>query len=59
MDRDNNWDRVKMAYDAIVYGRGDNYKTYKEAIDNNYKNGNMDEFIIPAVLDKDGMVKEK
>mgnify|MGYP000125611448 CR=1 FL=1 len=58
MDRDNNWDRVKMAYDAIVYGRGDNYKNYKEAIDNNYKNGNMDEFIIPAVLDKDGMVKE-
>lgn len=58
MDRDNNWDRVKMSYDAIVYGRGDNYKTYKEAIDNNYKNGNMDEFIIPAVLDKDGMVKE-
>ncbi len=58
MDRDNRWDRVEKAYQAIVNGIGENYKTAKEAIEANYQKEINDEFIVPAVIDKNGMVKE-
>ena len=32
MDRDNNFDRLKLAYDAIVYGKGSKYSSYKELV---------------------------
>ena len=35
MDRDNNFDRLKLAYDAIVYGEGKVYNTYQEIIEEN------------------------
>ena len=28
VDRDNNYDRLKLAYDAIVYGEGKKYNSY-------------------------------
>ena len=58
MDRDNNWDRIKKAYDAMTVGSGEVYSSYNEAIESNYKRDNQDEFIIPAVLDSKGMVEE-
>ena len=58
MDRDNNWDRIKLAYDAIANGEGEKYDSYKEAIKNNYDKGIEDEFIIPAVIDSSGIVSE-
>ncbi len=51
MDRDNNFDRLKLSYDAIVYGDGPKYNTYKELVDDNYKNGKFDEFVIPGIID--------
>lgn len=51
MDRDNNFDRLKLAYDAICYGKGKKYDNYKDLIEDSYKNGKTDEFIIPALLD--------
>ena len=57
MDRDNNWDRVKLAYDAIVSGIGEKYTTPKEMIETNYKNNITDEFMIPSVLE-DGKLEE-
>ena len=45
MDRDNNFDRVKLAYDAIVYGKGPKYNNYKELIEDNYNKGVFDKFI--------------
>ena len=30
MDRDDNYDRLKLSYDAIVYGEGPKYNNYKE-----------------------------
>jgi len=52
MDRDNNFDRLKLAYDAIVYGEGKVYNTYQELIEENYNNGKYDEFVIPGIIDK-------
>ena len=63
MDRDNNFDSLKLAYDAICYGKGKNYNNYKELIEDSYNNGKTDEFIIPALLkdhkelsDNDGVI---
>jgi len=52
MDRDNHYDRLKKAYDAIVYGIGEHYNNSKDVIDSNYKKNITDEFIIPAVLNE-------
>ena len=50
MDRDNNFDRLKLAYDAICYGNAKEYKDYKELIEENYNNGVFDEFVIPGII---------
>ena len=51
MDRDNNFDRLKLSYDAIVYGEAPKYKDYKSLIEENYNNGKYDEFVIPGIID--------
>ena len=62
MDRDNNFDRLKLSYDAIVYGKGKAYNNYKELIEENYNNGKYDEFVIPGIInrcplnDNDGVI---
>lgn len=53
MDRDNNWDRTKKAYDAMCYGKGEEGHNIKDKIDEYYKNGITDEFIPPTVFRKD------
>jgi len=50
MDRDNRWERVKLAYDAMVKGEGVFATSAKEAIANSYAEGVTDEFIRPVVL---------
>lgn len=54
MDRDNRWDRVEKAYDAIVLGRGNEAKNAVEALENSYKDDVTDEFVIPSVVMSDG-----
>lgn len=51
MDRDNNFDRLKLAYDAICYGKGKTYSDYKELVNENYDNNITDEFVIPGLID--------
>ncbi len=58
MDRDNRWDRVKLAYDNIVCGTGNKYSTYEEVIKENYNKEIYDEFVEPALLDNFGLVEE-
>ena len=58
MDRDNIWDRVEKAYDALVMGEGVQETDPVQAIKNSYANGVTDEFMLPTVIDKDGMIKE-
>ena len=50
MDRDKRWERIKLAYDLMVYGKGAPHKNALEAIQESYDNGVTDEFIKPVVL---------
>jgi 2,3-bisphosphoglycerate-independent phosphoglycerate mutase len=50
MDRDNRWDREKLAYDAIANGIGNNFKTVQKAVENSYEAQEFDEFIKPIVI---------
>ena len=54
MDRDNIWDRVKRAYDAIVLGKGLAAAGAVEAIEKSYAIHETDEFVQPTVVQKDG-----
>lgn len=59
MDRDNRWDRIEKAYNAIVYADGLIFPNYKNVIKYNYDIGITDEFIIPSIIDKNGMIDNK
>ena len=50
MDRDNRWERVQLAYDALVNGVGRNSKNAIESIQNSYDAGVTDEFIKPIIM---------
>ena len=50
MDRDNNWDRIKKAYDAIVLAKGHSSESSLEAVQDSYANNRTDEFIFPTVI---------
>lgn len=49
MDRDNRWERVKLAYDAMVNGEGEKSKDILAAIRKSYANNVTDEFIRPII----------
>ncbi|MBO9698758.1 MAG: 2,3-bisphosphoglycerate-independent phosphoglycerate mutase [Sporocytophaga sp.] len=55
MDRDNRWERVKLAYDLLVNGAGTKTKDVQKSILDSYAEGVTDEFIKPLVVvnDKD------
>lgn len=55
MDRDNRWERVKKAYDALVYGIGDKGISPEQVLIDSYAKGITDEFVIPTVMYKDGV----
>lgn len=50
MDRDKRWERVKLAYDALVEGKGDHTTNILKSIQENYENDVTDEFIKPLVI---------
>lgn len=50
MDRDNRWERIEKAYNAIVCGEGEIRASAKEAIALSYAAGVHDEFVVPAVV---------
>ena len=49
MDRDKRWERVKIAYDALVDGVGEKASDMVEAVQKSYDEGVTDEFIKPVV----------
>lgn len=53
MDRDKRWERVKLAYDAMVNGVGVQARDISSAIENSYQSGVTDEFIQPIVAVND------
>lgn len=50
MDRDNRWERVKLAYDALVKGVGETSLDAVSAIERSYSDNITDEFIKPTVI---------
>lgn len=58
MDRDNNYDRLLKAYNVIVNGIGPSENSIKEYVDKSYNNNITDEFFIPTIFDKSGMISE-
>ena len=54
MDRDNRWDRVELAYKAMVKGEGETGCCGPCAIQESYDNDKTDEFVLPTVIMKDG-----
>lgn len=50
MDRDNRWERVKLAYDAMANGIGNFFKTAQKAIETSYEIQEFDEFVKPIVM---------
>lgn len=60
MDRDKRWERVKLAYDAVVNGIGQPSSDAIESIQQSYDKDITDEFIQPIVMtDADGNPKTK
>ncbi len=51
MDRDNRWERVKLAYDLLTKGEGTAFRSAEEAIKASYeKDPRGDEFILPSIM---------
>jgi 2,3-bisphosphoglycerate-independent phosphoglycerate mutase len=54
MDRDNNYDRVKLAYEALTEGKGVQATSGPAGIQQSYDNDKTDEFVIPTVVVENG-----
>ncbi|MBM3416216.1 MAG: 2,3-bisphosphoglycerate-independent phosphoglycerate mutase [Bacteroidetes bacterium] len=54
MDRDKRWERIKLAYDAMVNGTGQKATDAIAAVENSYHNNITDEFIKPTVILDEG-----
>ncbi|PKH49444.1 2,3-bisphosphoglycerate-independent phosphoglycerate mutase [Tenacibaculum sp. Bg11-29] len=50
MDRDNRWERIKLAYDALIDGKGDFSTNAIESIKKNYTENITDEFVKPIIM---------
>ena len=58
MDRDNRWERVQLAYDAMVYGEGIQNPDPVDAVAQSYANDVTDEFMEPVVCDPEGTISD-
>jgi len=54
MDRDNRWERVQLAYEAMVLSKGEFSSSAVEAIDSSYHDNKTDEFVLPTVITENG-----
>ena len=54
MDRDNRWQRVKLAYDAMVNGQGSRTNDIFQAVEQSYREEVTDEFIKPIIRTDQG-----
>lgn len=54
MDRDNRWERTKLAYDAMVLGEGPKAISAIAAVQSSYEEEAYDEFVLPTVIMEEG-----
>ena len=59
MDRDKRWERVQLAYDAMVYGEGKQSTDPVAAVATSYTEGITDEFVEPIVCDPNGTISDR
>ena len=57
MDRDKRWDRVELAYNAMVCGEGEFCGSPVEAVEKSYAQGLTDEFVKPVVCCNEGRIE--
>lgn len=57
MDRDNRWERVQQAYNAMVFGQGTKNSNPAEAVRASYEEGITDEFVHPIVCLEDSTIQ--
>ena len=58
MDRDKRWERLALAYDAMVYGEGIQNADPVDAVAQSYANGVTDEFVEPVVCCAEGCISD-
>ncbi|MBC7958384.1 MAG: 2,3-bisphosphoglycerate-independent phosphoglycerate mutase [Vallitaleaceae bacterium] len=56
MDRDNRWERVKLAYDAMVKGEGLQAISAVTAVQSSYDLDKNDEFVLPTIILDEGKI---
>ncbi len=52
MDRDNRWERIQLAYNAMVLGEGERATSGVQCVERSYKDNKTDEFILPCVIEE-------
>ena len=58
MDRERDYERTKVYYDALVYGEAPIISSYRTVLEDSYKNEVYDEFIKPVILDENGIIED-
>jgi 2,3-bisphosphoglycerate-independent phosphoglycerate mutase len=58
MDRDKRWERIEIAYNAMIHGTGDEFGLASNAIEDSYNQNITDEFITPKIIDKSGLIEQ-
>lgn len=58
MDRDTNYDRTQIAYDAMTVGTGDRFDSALAGIEAAYASGKTDEFVMPFVVNEAGLITD-
>ncbi|MDF2700269.1 MAG: 2,3-bisphosphoglycerate-independent phosphoglycerate mutase [Haloplasmataceae bacterium] len=58
MDRDKDYDRTQLAYDALTINKGLQYDSAKAGIEASYSKDVLDEFVLPFIVDEDSMVED-
>ena len=56
MDRDQRWERIKVAYDLLIHGVGKESLNSDAALNDSYAEGITDEFLKPVILNKKGLI---
>jgi 2,3-bisphosphoglycerate-independent phosphoglycerate mutase len=54
MDRDNRWERIQLAYEAMVGGVGHTAESAEQAVNDGYERGETDEFVLPTIITENG-----
>ncbi len=58
MDRDNRYERIEQTYDVLTGNSNNKYQNIDEAIKHNYEHDITDEFIVPGIIDENGIVED-